>query len=1036
MKIVKYIFKIFLFIFVGLFLAALIVPRVFKDDIISYVRNDINENLQATLDFKDIDISLIKSFPDLRIEISDLSIIGQDPFEGITLYRADVTKVDVSLLSLIRKEKTPTINSLILERPIINVFIINDTLTNYMIFDTEDTSESAPFQLALNKYEIKNGIVYYQDNTLSLKMQLDNLNHTGRGDFTQDIFDLKTKSTAEKMTVTYDGMTYLKNVNTIFNADIHMDFPNSKYTLKDNYLKLNALEVTGDGFVQLNGDDILMDAHLKSKSQDFKSIVSLIPQVYTKDFDSLKSSGMASVDAIIKGIYNGNSGSLPGFDVKIKIDNGYLKYPALPDDIKNVFADIRIKASRPDYKDMYINIPQFNMLLGKESISGKLLAENLTGNQSLDGYLKANINLNNLRSVIPMDGIEKLTGIINSDLTFKAKMNDIDNENYDAIQFSGQAKGQNIIYQSKGQPSININNVYAEASPSKLTVIGDNMIFGKSDLSLKSLIKNPLAFVSSQKDMDIDIQGFSKFFDLNEWQSNNAPSTQANAVPMVFDAQTISVLDASKIKINWKSDKILWDNYEINNLILLGRATKNAIQIDDFSTSILGNDMAINGIVNNAFDYLLNAGQLNGNINLKSKNMNLNKFMNEVPEDANANTPLQIIPVPENLNLVIASQIDKLTYTNVNMSNFNGTLRIKDQSITIEDMVTQTLGGQIKMQGLYSTASSGAPDFSIKLDLSQMKFLDAFNTFDVFKAAAPISQFIQGTFNTTFVMDGQLGNEMMPILSSLDASGFLETIHGTIKGFDPLQKMSNLLGVKELNSFDLSSTRNWFEINNGTLEVKPFDKNIKGIDMTVSGFHGLNRDMNYTLNLVIPRELLKSGNVGKLANTGVSFLESEAKKLGININQGTHFFVDVLLGGTLKNPTVKIVPKSSKGDNAKNIIQSQIDEAQETIRDTVTKEIDKRKAQVKDTITTRANQEIERIKKEANKQIDKAVDTVKSTVRREVLTRADSISRGIISDTMRRRAEDVLDGKAKEEVDKIKDKLKDFNPFKKKGNKR
>jgi len=1034
MKIVKNIFKFLLIFFIGLLLAALIVPRVFKDDIIAYIKNDINENTKANIDFKDIDISLIKSFPDLRIGLSELNIIGQDQFENITLYNADLTYIDLSLLSLIRKEKIPTINSIILERPTINVFIINDTLTNYNIFESEDTSQASPFELALKSYEIKNGIVYYQDNTLSLKMHLEGLNHTGKGDFTQDIFDLKTRSLAEKMTITYDGMTYLKNVNTVFDADIHMDFPNNKYTLKDNYLKLNALEVTGDGFVQLNGNDILMDAHLKSKSQDFKSIVSLIPQVYTKDFDSLKSSGMASVEAIIKGIYNGNSGSLPGFDVKIKIDNGYLKYPALPDDIKNVFADIHIKASRPDYKDMYINIPQFNMLLGKESISGKLLAENLTGNQSLDGYLKANINLSNLRSVIPMDGIEKLTGIINSDLTFKAKMNDIDNENYDAIQFSGQAKGQNIIYQSKGQPSININNVYAEASPSKLTVIGDNMIFGKSDLSLKSLIKNPLAFVSSQKDMDIDIQGSSRFFDLNEWQSNNTPSTQADAVPMVFDAQTMSVLDASKIKINWSSKKILWDDYEINQLKLLGTASKNVINIENFTTTIFENDMSVNGVVNNAFDYLFNNGHLNGNINLKSKNMNLNKFMNEVPEDANANTTMQIIPVPENLNLAITAQIDKLTYTNMNMSNFNGTLHVKDQSITIEDMVTQTLGGKIKMQGLYSTSSLGAPDFSLKMDLSQIKFIDAFNTFDVFKAAAPISQYIQGAFNSTLVMDGKLGSEMIPILSSLDASGFLETLHGAIKGFAPLQQVSNMLVINELTNIDISGSRNWFEIKNGTVEVKPFDKNIKGIDMTVSGFHGLNRDMNYTLNLVIPRELLKSGNVGKLANTGVSFLESEAKKLGINIDQGTHFFVDVLLGGTLKNPTVKIVPKTSTGDNAKNIIQSQIDEAQETIRDTVTKEIDKRKAQVKDTITTRANQEIERIKKEANKQIDKAVDTVKSTVRREVLTRADSISRGIISDTLRRRAEDVLDGKAKEEVDKIKDKLKDFNPFKKKGN--
>ncbi|MBL0100943.1 MAG: hypothetical protein IPP49_13660 [Saprospiraceae bacterium] len=45
----------------------------------------------------------------------------------------------------------------------------------------------------------------------------------------------------------------------------------------------------------------------------------------------------------------------------------------------------------------------------------------------------------------------------------------------------------------------------------------------------------------------------------------------------------------------------------------------------------------------------------------------------------------------------------------------------------------------------------------------------------------------------------------------------------------------------------------------------------------------------------------------------------------------------------------------------------------------------------------------------------------------------DTLTKGVISDSLKQKAKDVLDKKSSEEVDKIKEKLKDFNPFKKKG---
>ncbi len=69
-----------------LFIAAIIIiPIILKEPITKAVKEEANKNLNATIDFKDVSISLLRSFPDLYVGIEELSITGKDKFEGSTL---------------------------------------------------------------------------------------------------------------------------------------------------------------------------------------------------------------------------------------------------------------------------------------------------------------------------------------------------------------------------------------------------------------------------------------------------------------------------------------------------------------------------------------------------------------------------------------------------------------------------------------------------------------------------------------------------------------------------------------------------------------------------------------------------------------------------------------------------------------------------------------------------------------------------------------------------------------------------------------
>ena len=70
---VKKIFKILGIIFILLLAAIIVLPMVFKDDIIAKVKEEINNNVNAQVDFGDFDLSLISSFPDFTFSIEEIS---------------------------------------------------------------------------------------------------------------------------------------------------------------------------------------------------------------------------------------------------------------------------------------------------------------------------------------------------------------------------------------------------------------------------------------------------------------------------------------------------------------------------------------------------------------------------------------------------------------------------------------------------------------------------------------------------------------------------------------------------------------------------------------------------------------------------------------------------------------------------------------------------------------------------------------------------------------------------------------------------
>ena len=237
----------------ALIVAAFLIPVLFKKQITSLVKKEINKTLVAKVDFKDVSLSLFRHFPKISISLDELTVVGTNEFAKDTLIAAKTLDASVNLISAI-KGKDIKIYGVFLESPRIHALMNKDGKANWDIArpdnDTTGLTDSSPseFKMNLQQYEIKNGYLYYNDETAGISSEISNFDHEGSGDFTADIFTLKTKTKADNAGFIYASIPYLNNANAEIDAEVQIDNTNSKYTFKTESIKLNNLNLNAEGF--------------------------------------------------------------------------------------------------------------------------------------------------------------------------------------------------------------------------------------------------------------------------------------------------------------------------------------------------------------------------------------------------------------------------------------------------------------------------------------------------------------------------------------------------------------------------------------------------------------------------------------------------------------------------------------------------------------------------------------------------------------------------------------------------------------------
>lgn len=583
-------------ILIVLVIAVLCTPFIFKGKLLEITKKEINNYVTAKVDFSDFDVSIISNFPNLTITLENLEIVGSKQFAKDTLAAIKELQATVDIMSVINGDSIG-ITKIALQTPRLHILTAADSSVNYDIMkpsapDTTVDTTTTKFSLQLKSIEIHNAYIYYEDIPGDMSSEINDINLSLSGNFTESSTLLTTNIEASELSFTMENIPYL--VKTKFNLDaiIDADFVHEKYTLKDNKMSINNLDLNYTGWLAFKGDDMVMDFSFKTMKTDFKNILSLVPGIYTEGFEDIKTSGKLSFDGFVKGTYSDAPETYPSFKLRTIIENGKFQYPDLPKSVDNIQMNLLVENKSNNLDSTIIDLQKFSVSFAQNPFEMTFFMKYPMSDPYMKSNISGTIDLNSLRDFIPLDSMS-ITGIIKPQIEFASVLSDIENENYNKIKALGNIDITNFSYKDSDFPQgIQISTAKMLFSPQFVDLQQCLVKFGESDFALQGKLENFLAYALADETIKGTLNLQSKFMDLNEIMGEDSTETTetetSTSEPIVIPANIDFVLQST-------IGRLIYDVYDITNVSGKITIKDQKLQMDNLKMNMLGGNLGLSG---------------------------------------------------------------------------------------------------------------------------------------------------------------------------------------------------------------------------------------------------------------------------------------------------------------------------------------------------------------------------------------------------------------------------------------------------------
>lgn len=722
--------KIVGFVLLLLVAALLILPYLFRDKVKDVVVSSVNDLLNAEVYMEDFSLGFFSNFPNATLTLDGFGIKGVDEFENDTLL--DVKKLDVVVnLSSLFKDAYE-VNKIAIVDPVVTAKVLANGKANWDIVKSDSTGveaseeETSALRLDLDVFKIDNLKASYESDPDSMSAKLEGVNLALAGDLALDlqtlanidqlnllvdqlvyenrssspmnallqsvdlqfkgkvsdqVSDLKLLLDVDSTSLSMNNIPYLSKAQVKANVDMVADLENNKYTFAENSVSLNEITANFDGFVQLLDSSAMdMDVKLNTPSIEFKQILSLIPAIYSKEFESIQTSGKVSLDASAKGVMVGDT--LPKIDAKLNIADARFKYPDLPSEVKDINIEAYVTNPGGATDSTVVNVPKCSLNMAGNPFAVTLNVKTPVSDPDFSATADGVINLGTISQVIYLEDVN-LHGILTAALKASGKMSYVDQERYELFILDGKLRLNDFVMKTKSLDyDVNINNALLGFTSQHVNMDA-NIGLGKSDISVTGKLQNFIQYVMRGETIKGSLDVKSKLIDTNELLG--ASAEEAPTESTANDANgSVAIPSNVDFALNLSVDQLQYDAINLSSL-KGNMGVKDAVaKINSLTANAMGGSVSVKGEYNTV-DTLNPKVDVNMNVN----NMNVSEVFSTVK------TAKKLVPMLKdaqgnfNLTMKFASNMDATLSPILNTVNAKGNFSSKEIALKNVDVLNQ-----------------------------------------------------------------------------------------------------------------------------------------------------------------------------------------------------------------------------------------------------------------------------------------------------------------------------------------------------------
>lgn len=589
-----------------IFTLLLTLPLFLGGKVEQSIKNQVNQNLNATFNFEAATLGLLRHFPYATVSLKRSTLVNKAPFEGDTLFAAAEVTLHLSLTELFKGDgESIVIKSLTLDQAKLHLHIDEAENTNYDIVKkkeeqttttVKDTTTGSNIRLALASYAITNSHMSYEDESSGIRLTLTDLNHSGSGDLSSETSELET-TTEALVSFAADSIHYLHQHKIAWDARIGIDLKQNRYTFLDNTALLNQLPLVFNGFVQVEDNQQQVDLTFSTPSSDFKNFFAAFPPAYAKNLENIQTIGNFAVNGQIKGIVD--EVHIPTFHITLKAEDASFRYPGLPKSVQNITIDAEISNPTGFAEDTFVALNQLSFTLGGDTFRLSSRITDVLGNPNIKARVNGAINLANLSQAYPIPLATALKGNIQAHVTTVFDVETLIQKQYQNTTTQGTITLIDFEYPTAQlQHPIRIDSAAIRFTPQtvRLNILEGHL--GTTDLKAKGTIDNLLGFLLGNEKIKGNFTVNAGTLALDDFRTKDQEEVPQNTTTAPVTAEEkIKIPAFLDITVKATADTVLYDNLVLNNLKGTLKIKDETATLHNLNAQLLGGTLALNGTV-------------------------------------------------------------------------------------------------------------------------------------------------------------------------------------------------------------------------------------------------------------------------------------------------------------------------------------------------------------------------------------------------------------------------------------------------------